>query len=171
NVAVQVDPPVPGNTSPWIREGEVWEWRPNNDVLCKVVYFNGVGVGQTRNMVFIAVASTATLDPTDELAPAGRWEVRVRNLGAEATIDAWIQRDDTPYCYPVRGRQSRFDDPNYNYRDPITGRLLEVDSPASYVRRDGTINAMATGRETVVIGGCPPQERGPGRQFAPRCHP
>jgi hypothetical protein len=152
-VAVRVNPPGAANTSPWIKEGEVWEWRPQNDVLCKVIYFNGVAAGHPRNMVFIAVASTATLHPTDELAPAGRWELQVKNVGHAATFDAWIQRDDTPYGYPVRGRQSRFDDRHYNYRHPITGRKLESDTSASYVKRAGTINAMATGRETVVIGG------------------
>jgi hypothetical protein len=150
-VAVRVNPPS-GNISPWIQEGEVYEWRPQNDVLCKVIYFNGIAGGRNRNMVFIAVAPTATLHPTAELAPAGRWEVQIKNVGPQATFDAWIQRDDTPYGYAIRGRQSRFDDQNYQYRD-AAGREIQVDSAASYVKRAGTINAMASGRETVVIGG------------------
>jgi len=149
-VEVRVNPPT-GPQSPWIKEGEVYEWRPQNDVLCKVIYFNGVAAGRKRNMVFIAVAPTATLHPTAELAPPGSWQIRVKNVGPEATFDAWIQRDDTPYGYPIRGRQSRFDDIRYLYRDDA-GRAVRVDN-ASYIKRANTINAMATGREPVVVAG------------------
>jgi hypothetical protein len=163
-IEVRVNPPS-GNTSPWIQEGQVYEWREPNDVLCKVIYFNGVAAGRTRNMVFIAVAPTATHSLTAELAPAGRWEVQVRNVGPKETFDAWIQRDDTPYGYPIRGRQSRFDDPSYGYRDDA-GREIEVDAPGSYVLRAGTINALATGREPVVLGGFHRREWTPAKYSA-----
>jgi hypothetical protein len=163
-VELRVNPPS-GNTSPWIQEGQVYEWREPNDVLCKVVYFNSVAAGRNRNMVFIAVAPTATHSPTAELAPAGRWEVQVKNVGSEETFDAWIQRDDTPYGYPIRGRQSRFDDPDYRYRDDC-GREIEVDVSSAYVARARTMNALATGRKTVVLGGFQRREWTPAKYSA-----
>jgi hypothetical protein len=71
------------------------------------------------------------------------------------SIHAWIQRDDNPYGYPRRGRQSRFDDPKYR-RFNVYGREIERDEdddPAAYVKRDNTISAIATGTRTIVIGG------------------
>ena len=142
-----------GHPSPWVREGEVYEWRGQNDVLCKVIYFNGVEAGgRNRNMVLVAIAPTATLSSAAEVAPSGQWAIRVRNVGARATIDAWIQRDDTPYGYPIRGRQSRFEDSAYRYRDNA-GCHIDTDAGPSHVLRNGTINAIATGRQPVVVGG------------------
>src|SRR3954469_15480117 len=103
-------------------------------------------------MIFIAVAPTVTLHPTRDVAPGGTWKIRIRNRANKtATIDAWIQRDDTPFGYPRLGRQSRFDDAEYEYRDNA-GRAAQTDNH-SYIKRGGTLNSLATGDETIVIGG------------------
>jgi hypothetical protein len=153
-VEVQVVTPT-GAASAWVREGQVHAWQPHNDVLAKVVYFNGVPGGRARNMILVAVAPTATLDPVNEIAPAGRWRIRVRLPQAakpvDETVHAWIQRDDTPLGYPPRGRQSYFDDPLYTRYDNLGP--VEEDDGASYVTRNATLNAIATGFETIVIGG------------------
>ena len=67
-------------------------------------------------------------------------------------MDAWIKRDDTPLGWPVLGRQAYFDDPAYERFDPH-GRPQERDN-ASYIKRHGTINGLATGTRTAVIAGC-----------------
>jgi hypothetical protein len=151
-VEVTVTTPT-GDASPPIQQGEEYAWQDGGEVLCKVLYLTTAAPGRTRDMIFIAVAPTATLDSTRKLAPFGTWQVKVETKGAgQHTIDAWIQRDDTPFGYPVRGRQSRFDDLNYVYRDDA-GREVEADVAASYVKRDGTINAMSTGSKSIIIGG------------------
>jgi hypothetical protein len=144
-----------GDTTPLpIQAGEEWAWIDGTDVLCKVLYLTTAAPGRTRQMIFIAVAPTVTLNPMRKVAPFGTWRIKVgkKNAGA-AIIDAWVQRDDTPYGYPRRGRQSRFDDDekNYPYWD-YAGREVETDSPASYIKRDGTVNAIATGCRSTVVG-------------------
>ena len=78
------------------------------------------------------------------------------------TIDAWIQRDDAPFGFPKRGRQSHFEDPDYVrfnrdgkvcVRDGDATQPLEGDHNKAYVKRAGTLNAIATGRETIVPAG------------------
>jgi hypothetical protein len=119
-----------------------------------VLYLTTAAPGRNRNMIFVAVAPTVTLDPTRKVAPFGTWEVKVRKKKAgTALIDAWVQRDDTPYGYPRRGRQSRFDDSetNYPYWDEV-GREVETDGPASSIKRDGTLNAIGTGSKSTLVG-------------------
>jgi hypothetical protein len=150
-VELKIIPPY-GEESGWIQEGEEHVWQPGTDLLCKALYLLP-GSARPRSMIFIALAPTATLDPTRDVAPSGTWRIRIRNRASRtATIDAWIQRDDTPFGYPRRGRQSRFDDGDYVVRDPVSGREVEVDNK-SHIKRAGTINAIATGDETIVLGG------------------
>ena len=149
-VELKVVPPV-GDQSDWIQEGEEHVWQPASDLLCKVLYLRP-GPGRPRSMLFIALAPTATLHATRDVAPSGTWRIRIRNLASRTTtIDAWIQRDDTPFGYPRRARQSRFEDPEYEYRDNA-GRAVQVDNH-SYIKRAGTINALATAAEAIVLGG------------------
>ena len=110
-----------------------------------------------RGLMVIHLAPTASDSGSVPIAPCGRWRIVLRNRGARNVRDihAWIQRDDNPYGYPHRGRQSRFDDPRYQ-RFNVYGREIERDEdddPAAYVKRDGSISAIATGSRTIVIGG------------------
>jgi hypothetical protein len=147
-----VTTPTGDATPQWIQEGEEWIWQEGGEVLCKVFYLTTAAPGRTRNMIFIALAPTATLDPVRKIAPSGIWKILLRKKNAgKALIDAWIQRDDTPYGYPRRGRQSRFEDDIYEYWDK-KGREEEVDN-ASYIQRKGSINAIGTGGKSIVIGG------------------
>jgi hypothetical protein len=108
-----------------------------------------------RTLVRLALAPTGWPDGGLPLAPAGVWRIKVDNSKGKKAVNrihAWIQRDDTAPGYRRRGRQSHFDDPaDRRYDDG--GRAIEVDGSASYVKRQGTLNAIATGREPVVIGG------------------
>jgi hypothetical protein len=150
DVAVRIGPPG-GATSPWIRRGQTWAWEVAGRCLCHVAYVDARARGATRDMLLVSVAETAAPEGETHVAPMGTWEIAVRNLGDATTVDAWVQRDDTPFGYPVRGRQSRFDDAAYAYRDGA-GRLVETDN-SSPVRRAATLNALATGRRTLVVGG------------------
>ena len=124
--------------------------------------------GATRPYISITVEPTAPalpLDANEPTAPAGLWKVRVKNTSAtQLEINAYIQRDDTIYGRKSMGRQSYFDDPGYARHD-TQGEPLEFDPDAnsSYVLRRGTLNALATGKHTYVIGGYRRTDRMPAR--------
>jgi len=155
-VEVKLTPPG-GPESPLpLKEGDPsWEWAPNGQVLCQMTYVNASLTGH-RGMILISVVATATHDPNVQVAPFGTWRISLKNVG-ESRIDdirAWVRRDDTPYGYPRRGRQSRFDHSTYRRFDERTGREIEEDPPGAHrIRRDGTISALATGTRTVVVTG------------------
>lgn len=109
-----------------------------------------------RGMFRISLTPTADCDtPNAQLAPAGLWQLELKNVQTALigeTVHAWIQRDDTLYGFPLRGRQSFFDDPDYERFDHA-GREKETDNAASPVKRAGTINSIATGASPIVAGG------------------
>jgi hypothetical protein len=109
--------------------------------------------------VTVYLRSTSTLDAADITVPSGIWEIEVTNTGSrDADFDAWIARDDTALGWPIGGRQSYFDDPEY-VRFDRAGRYVELDDPRSYVRRAGTLNGLATGARTVVVAGLRKSDR------------
>src|SRR5512134_4005559 len=67
-------------------------------------------------------------------------------------VHAWIERDDTPYGYQKRGRQSYFDDARYQRFDD-GGRYVEIDQFNCPVKRATLISSIATGGCPIVIGG------------------
>jgi hypothetical protein len=148
-----------GVTSPWIGPGGNWSWPSLGNVRFYANY--PIVPPGSRQQIVLIVAPTAALDPAlTPVAPSGTWRVEVRYNGAPMVMHAWIQRGDTPFGYPLRGRQSRFDHADYLrfnrvgvLKKPV-GALNEDDiPPQSRVVRRGTINAMGTGRQAVVIGG------------------
>ena len=97
--------------------------------------------------------ATASLNPAAPLAPAGTWKIRLRHTGGLANTDlvhAWVQRDDSLLGFPLRGRQSHLDDPDYDRFDHA-GRDQEIDDVASKVKREGTINSIATGEPACGV--------------------
>ena len=106
-----------------------------------------------RPHIVLNIAPTA-LDGGHPVAASGLWTVDVKNIsGAPLNIDAWIKRSDTPGGRRAKGRQSYFDDPLYQRYEP-NGKPTEYDPAGtpSYVRRQGTLSGIATGKETYVIG-------------------
>jgi hypothetical protein len=132
----------------------------SGDVLCKVCYRH-VPLPTERGVFLITLSPTSDLTATgwtnaSLVAPAGTWTILLKNISVGVTklVHAWIQRDDTPFGYPIVGRQSYFDDPAYRRYDGV-GREIEDDDPGALVKRAGTINVMATGTEAVVLlGSC-----------------
>jgi len=142
-----------GDTTLPFGDGTTYNWGPAATPLGQVDFYSIGG----RKLVKVSLAPTAWPDGALALAPAGLWRVSIKNIGkGKVAIDAWIQRDDTPYGYSRRGRQSYFDDPAYSRYD-CRGRAIEDDAHAetagSYVKRDDTINAIATGNWPVVVAG------------------
>ncbi|MGZ5150443.1 MAG: S8 family serine peptidase [Burkholderiales bacterium] len=157
-----------GDESISVRAGNVYTWCPRNDTLCTVVYLNEIATGD-RDMVLVAIEPTVSFE-TRDVAPSGTWDVSIKNLNTSGTldVDAWIQRDDTPFDFPRHGRQSRFEDQNYQRFEGeekdipedspirrVRGRVKADDegNDDSDIKRSGTINSIATGEEPTVVGG------------------
>lgn len=105
-----------------------------------------------RLRLVLAVNGTARHDLEAAPAPAGTWALTIENAGSTAiTVHAYVQRDDTPSGYPLRGRQSLFDHPHAHGRDALTGRYdrFEKDCPLTL---EETLSAIATGTDTIVVG-------------------
>jgi hypothetical protein len=107
-----------------------------------------------RGMFLVAVNETASLMQAAALAPAGGWTVELQNqeLGPNDIVHAWVQRDDSLYGFPIRGRQSYFGNGDYTLFDS-EGRVEQQDDPTCFVRRASTLNAIASGAKPIVIGG------------------
>ena len=107
-----------------------------------------------RGMFLVAVNETTSLVQNAAVAPAGTWMVTLQNVafGSNDVVHAWVQRDNSLYGFPIRGRQSYFANGCY-VRFDSEGRDNERDDPACVVRRAATINAIATGLQPIVIGG------------------
>lgn len=117
-----------------------------------------------RAHVVLSVART-TVDPSgnwgDLVAPSGLWTVEIKST-TDTRAQAWIKRSDTLPGRRAKGRQSYFDDPNYE-RFLRNGRPGDYDPLAnqSYVKRFQTLSGIATGQSTYVIGGYSVSERYP----------
>ena len=126
-----------------------------------------------RSWFMVVVQSTAHRDPATpvaQLAPAGIWKVELTHTGGlvaalRDVVHAWIRRDDQVYGFPLRGRQSYLDHADYTRFDHA-GRDEQADDPASLVRRESTINSMATGGTAIVMGGYLGKERLPAKYSA-----
>ncbi len=129
--------------------GKALQWEDGGAVLARASYGEVGG----RGCFHIAWQATTSTDGTAPVAPSGQWQVTIAQQGgAPGTVDAWIQRDDSPFGFGQRGRQAYFDDPDYEIHDPVSGRLVEQDNNVSWCRRSGTMSAFACGAETLVIG-------------------
>lgn len=135
---------------------------PNGDVFW--MWLLAPQNGSNRQLVLIAVQPTATdppLDPTLPTAPSGLWTVTITTT-SKVELEAWIGRKSVSGGRRIRGRQSYFDDPDYERFEPNT-RPREFD-PAprwSYVGRRSTLSGIATGEHTRVIGGFRREPRQP----------
>jgi hypothetical protein len=123
----------------------------------------------TRERILLAINPTVRTDDGRDLAPAGRWKLSIRNLTERPiTAHIYVQRDDTPFGYPRRGRQSYLDHAGAYERDDKTGdyRFQKPGCPIIYQE---TLSAIATSPtdkpdHTIVVGAaeasesCPPAD-------------
>lgn len=167
SVRLRVIPPGerdPDDATDWLeaQTGPPVQYPPVGDPWCEA-YFTWLPFPTARGVFEIFLQPTARYDFNADglvplLAPAGLWTVELENnsLPFDLDVNGWIQRDDTPFSYPRLGRQSYFDDPCHQRFD-AQGRYIEEDShpqqPPCMIERQGLINAMATGRHTIVVGG------------------
>lgn len=147
-------PCKPGSGKRWLVSGGA-------PAVCRVSY-DYFGAPVNRGRFHIAVAPTAfnfCRTSTQPMSPSGDWAIRLKNGPAGAGLDpgqfleAWIQRDDTPYGYLRQGRQSYFVDADDELFDEVSGRPVEYDEAAARLRRYGMLSGIGTGKHTVVVGG------------------
>src|SRR5262249_22516355 len=141
---------------------------PSSSVPLLEMAYPGLLPGSGRIPIVFTMLPTTILDPTKPIGPTGIWRITLENVGTTPLwIDCWIARDDTPFGYPIRGRQSRFEDALYeDKRFDSQGRLSEVDVGSAYTKRDASMNGLATGNHAAVIGGCRRSDLFPARYSA-----
>lgn len=114
-----------------------------------------------RRMFRIAIAPTERAQPSSRrIAPAGTWKLRFTRGERLMTgaAEVWVQRDDSLYGYPQRGRQSYLDHDAYQRFDAL-GFPRDEDPPAGEpgatcpVKRRSLLNAIATSPNLLVAGG------------------
>lgn len=148
HLAFRVQTPT-GQQSSWIHPGGHWRWPSASDVRFEAIYYDNPG---ERQWLRLSMAPTTQTDPNAPPVPSGNWRIDIENHGGALKFDAWVQRGDTPFGHPLWGRQSRFDDRAYKRFD-LAGRPQQQDNAASPIRRRGSLNAIATGQYTTVVGG------------------
>lgn len=118
-----------GQTSPWLGSGATSRLEQNGKTAALLCVTSRPCQAQSGSMALLAVAPTAV-----GVAPYGRWRIEIDNAGgkSEVTVDAWCERDDPIFGSEGGPRQSRFVD---------------------HIEPTGTLNALAHGRSTTVVGG------------------
>jgi hypothetical protein len=152
-----------GQTSPWISPNKAWSWpAPAPAIRFYARYYDIAG---RRPTIHLSMAPTAEMKANPRTAPSGTWLVEIKNRRGAVAVDAWVQRGDTPFGYPLWGRQSRLDDSTY-VRFDLAGRPEQNDVGPSSIRRRGTVNALATGQRAIVVGGYRRDDRKPSEYAA-----
>ncbi len=102
-----------------------------------------------RPMVLLALAPTAI---TENPAPHGAWQIRVLPVaGASGSVHAYVARQSANMGARRRGPDSHLFDPAYEFERQT--RCFPDEIASSHVRREGTLNGIATGKGTLVVGG------------------
>ena len=98
-------------------------------------------------------AILAAIGPTiDGTAEAGDWTLRLTSPTDVADINAYVERNNSMFDLSrPKGRQAFFVDDKYK-KDGHHPTGNDDDLTQGYIKRRGTLNSMATGAETIVVG-------------------
>lgn len=117
-----------GAVSGWVTPGNVSVLKRNGKTAAMLSACGRPCQSESGSMALLAVAATAA-----SAAPYGQWRIEVENAVSNSVlINAWCERDDPVFGNEAGPRQSRFLD---------------------HVERTGTLNALAHGRRSIVVGG------------------
>lgn len=127
-----VPPGMHADECVWLGPGEGRKLVRDTAAVASVVYAKSVCQSDRGTMILLAVGPTAT-GGGRPVAPYGQWRIELESADARAVvIDAWCERDDPVFGSEGGPRQSFF---------------------ASHVEPTGTLNSIAHGYRTVVVGG------------------
>jgi hypothetical protein len=111
------------------------------------------GKGACRRLLVALAPSAAPAGTRVATAPPGRWRVAVEaDLPAGTELRAFVHRDDPPAGYARPGRRSWLEDPSYALYGR-NGAPADEDTPATTVRRAGTLSGIATSPGTCTVAG------------------
>lgn len=136
----------------WVHEGQAKGWRPGPQGAPVAAVFWPAGAATAM------LAWSPTHTETPDAAPHGPWVVEVRApAGAPVAggVDLWVSRCARNATALPRSVQPHFVDTDGGY-DPARHLRERVDDPvpaASALRREGSLNALATGAAVWVAGG------------------
>jgi hypothetical protein len=152
-ITVQVTPPGQAALPP-LACGESGTWNSGDgQPLCGLVYPTSVATGSNGTCALIAIARTFAFERSIATAPAGVWEVKLTNTRAgDVTVDAYVERDDQIIGVQTGARQSHFEDRWYDTSGNPGSFVDHPDNP-SLIRRSGNFNSIATGANTISVGG------------------
>lgn len=151
-----------GLVSPWLGEEDRWGVvLRRGAVVLAMAFYRYVPAPVERGVFILAISPTVLLAPYPANmlpAPAGTWRIHLRSqsVGGGPEVQAWVQRDDAPLGFPIRGRQSYFDAACYRRFDDQFRPIEDDDHPAQgecLVKRRSLVSALATGRSPRVAGG------------------
>lgn len=145
----------PGRAAlPPLKFGESKMWTGGGkQPLCALIYPKTVATGRRGTCALLAVAPTFSFDEKAATAPSGVWHITLTNTGKKAvTVDAYVERDDVVIGTRSGARQSHFEDQWYDTSGNPGSFVDHPDNP-SPIRRSGNFNSIATGRNTVSLGG------------------
>jgi hypothetical protein len=126
-----------------LEQGVIWLLIVEDRPIAGMCY--DIDCDTSRGRIFLAVGPSVRNEKDWPIAPCGRWMVSIKNkVAGEITAHWYVQRDDTPFGYPRRGRQSYLD-ADYAYeRDCKTGDYREYDKEWCPLTHEDTLSAIAT---------------------------
>jgi hypothetical protein len=157
-LGLEIEVTPPGREPlPALRLGESRMWLDGGKrPVCALIYPTRVATGEDATCALLALAPTFSLEPKAATAPSGVWQVRLNNTKTgNVTIDAYVERDDVVVGTRGGAKQSHFEDePQLPYSQQYDMQAF-VDDPSrkTPIRRSGNFNSIATGANTVSVGG------------------
>lgn len=124
--------PPGGVPSPWVVPGASRRLVADGQTLALLIGAAIPCQSESGAMLLLAVGPTEP-GPSRPASPYGEWHIEVENISSGSLlVNAWCERDDPVFGNEAGPRQAQF---------------------GSHIERTGTLNSIAHGRETIVVGG------------------
>lgn len=151
---VQISLTPPGQAAlPARSVGDTGVWPSAAAPQCALLFPPTSALGAPGACALLAVAPTARWFKDTVCSAPGVWQVTVTNQGQRAVVlDAYIERDDEVTGTQTGARQSYLQDRRYDTSGGLDSFIDHPDNPTP-VRRSGTFNDLATGANTLSVGG------------------
>jgi hypothetical protein len=160
-----VPPGVDPRDCDWLKLGQARVWPNETKPQAMAMFAVNPSRGEGRSMVLLALSPTECIDARPHpVAAHGDWTLYVKSP-VEVEVHVYVSRNDPDIGALLRGRQSYLvdplDDPERYLRparddvdvcDPRDAALATAREGAQ-IRRRGTINGIATGRQVKVAAG------------------
>lgn len=151
---VQITLTPPGQAAlPARAAGETGVWPSATAPQCALLFPPTSALGAPGACALLAVAPTARWFKDTVCSAPGVWQVTVTNRGmCTVVLDAYIERDDEIAGTQTGARQSYLQDRRYDTSGGL-GSFIDHPGDPTPVRRSGTFNDLATGANTLSVGG------------------